>query len=54
MFGKGREVALDGLPSVDGLFLLLCDVDQRFMPAVPDGRELRRVKTEKAQSSRLP
>ena len=46
--GEGRKIALNGNPAVDWFFLLLGDIDQWIMLAVPDGCELLWVEMEKS------
>lgn len=48
MFGECREIALNGSPAVDWFFLLLGDIDQWIMLAVPDGCELLWVEMKKS------
>jgi hypothetical protein len=48
MFGKDREITLDGGPPIDWLLLLLSDIDQRFVPRIPNGRDPTWVEPKKA------
>src|ERR1700744_2397896 len=50
VFRKGGIIALNGCPTLDWLFHLLCNIDQRIVRAVPDRLQFLWIEVEKAQS----